>query len=183
MQSLHSSNQIIYVKNIAIEPHCCSHTSLVYSRVAHARFRFSQMNEISPIVEFIAAQCLHSQQLSQGLTELMVNAVEHGNLGIRYEEKTELLFNGEWQNEIERRLAMPQHQSKYAILDYAVLPTGTVFTIRDQGHGFDWRPFMKFAPERWFEPNGRGIAIATSLDVWDVEYQGTGNRVVCRLRP
>jgi Histidine kinase-like ATPase domain len=112
---------------------------------------------------------------------LMVNAVEHGNLGISYDEKSKLLDEGEWHNEIARRLTLPQHQEKFAILDYTAHADSITFTIRDQGMGFDWQLYIKFVPARWFDPNGRGIAIAVALDAWDIQYHDNGRRVVCRV--
>jgi Histidine kinase-like ATPase domain len=145
------------------------------------QFHFSGLHEIAPIVQFIAAQCPHPQALEQGLSELMINAVEHGNLGIRYDEKSALLLSGEWHNEIARRLALPQNQHKCAVIEYAATTDAIALTIYDQGDGFDWRPYMAFAPERGLAPNGRGIAIAASLAIWRIEYQGVGNRVVCKI--
>ena len=47
-----------------------------------------------------------------GLLELFVNAIEHGNLGIGYEEKTRLLGEGILSEEIERRLELPENADK-----------------------------------------------------------------------
>lgn len=56
------------------------------------------------------------------------------------------------------------------------------FTITDQGEGFDWRRFLNFDPERAFDPNGRGIAMARMMSFAEVEYQGKGNVVVATVR-
>jgi len=165
-----------------MESYCCLHASLFASPGEHAHFRFSRLEEISPIVDFIAAHCPNPRALSQGLSELMVNAVEHGNLGIYYDEKSKLLSNGEWHTEVERRIALSCNLGKYAILDYVSKPDAAVLTIRDQGAGFNWQPFMEFASTRAADLNGRGIAIAKALDIWDIEYQDSGRRVVCRVR-
>lgn len=39
-----------------------------------------------------------------GLQELLINAVEHGNLGMTYAEKGSLLLEDRWEQEVERRL-------------------------------------------------------------------------------
>jgi hypothetical protein len=57
-----------------------------------------------------------------------------------------------------------------------------VFTIRDQGQGFDWSRFLDFDPERVFDPNGRGIAMARSISFDSLEYQGNGNIVVVTVK-
>jgi hypothetical protein len=49
--------------------------------------------------------------------------------------------------------------------------------VKDEGCGFDWRPFLELDPQRAFEPNGRGIALARRLGFQDMEYLGSGNEV------
>ena len=40
---------------------------------------------------------------------------------------------------------------------------------------------MDFDPERAFDPNGRGIAMARKVSFANVEYQGLGNIVVATV--
>ena len=56
-----------------------------------------------------------------------------------------------------------------------------IFTIRDGGPGFDWRAYLEFSPERAFDPNERGIALARQMSFSSLEYQGNGNIVVARI--
>ena len=60
-------------------------------------------------------------------------------------------------------------------------PQAIVFTITDQGEGFDWQKFMQFDPERAFDPNGRGIAMAKAMSFSSLCYQGKGNVVVASV--
>ena len=55
--------------------------------------------------------CPDPEAVIIGLTELLVNAVEHGNLGITYEDKTALNAAGTWDTEVRRRLALPENAS------------------------------------------------------------------------
>jgi hypothetical protein len=61
------------------------------------------------------------------------------------------------------------------------MPDRLVFTISDEGAGFDWRSYLEFSPERAFDPNGRGIAMArlTSFNILD--YRDRGNIVVATV--
>ena len=60
--------------------------------------------------------------------------------------------------------------------------TGSLsFTISDQGAGFDWRRYLDFDPERVFDPNGRGIAMARQATFSSVEYLERGNIVVATI--
>ena len=46
---------------------------------------------------------------------------------------------------------------------------------------FDWQRFLTFDPERAFDPNGRGIAMARMMSFATLEYQGRGNVVVASV--
>ena len=113
-----------------------------------------------------------------GLCELMLNAVEHGNLAIGYAEKTALIERGELHEEIERRLVAPQFAARKVQLEICRGVDGVRFAIRDEGAGFDWSRYLELAPERAFDTHGRGIAMSRMLSFDRVEYQGAGNEVV-----
>jgi CheY-like chemotaxis protein/anti-sigma regulatory factor (Ser/Thr protein kinase) len=145
------------------------------------RFRFRTLEETNNLSYFIANCFPEPEHMVYGLNELMVNAVEHGNLGITYNEKTELSLSGQWQAEIERRLALPEYKNKYAILEYTADENQITVSIRDQGQGFEWQNYLELSPKRATDPNGRGIAIAKMKSFPTLEYKGCGNEVVCKV--
>lgn len=147
----------------------------------HGSFRFRTPKETNDLSFFIASCFENAGLIVQGLNELMINAVEHGNLGITYAEKKALLTEGRLHEEIERRLALPENQHKYAILDYILEAGSHTITIRDHGPGFNWRDYLEFSVERAGDPNGRGIAVANAGVFSSIEFQGNGNVVVCRV--
>lgn len=51
----------------------------------------------------------------------------------------------------------------------------------DQGDGFEWQKFLSFDPDRAFDPNGRGIAMAKMMSFSALDYEGRGNIVVARV--
>ncbi len=112
-----------------------------------------------------------------GLLELMLNAVEHGNLGITYDEKTQLIREGRLEAEIVHRLNQPEFSDKSATLRFLREPDGYFFTITDEGRGFDWEPFLDMQIERIHDNHGRGIAMAKSLAFSKLTYMGCGNCV------
>lgn len=112
-----------------------------------------------------------------GLIELMLNAVEHGNLGITYDEKTQLINEGRLDTEINRRLSLPQFSEKSATIHFRKFLGEYHFTITDQGVGFDWEPFLDMQIERIHDNHGRGIAMAKSLAFSKLTYLGNGNCV------
>ncbi len=119
--------------------------------------------------------------LAMGLTELLVNAIEHGNLGITYAEKKQLRQNDGWEEEINRRLASADFASRRARITIGRQVASITFTIEDEGAGFDWQRYLEFDPERVFDPNGRGIAMAKQVAFGTLEYRGRGNIVVATV--
>ncbi len=145
-----------------------------------AEYRFASLRDIRSLVPTLAGFAAAPDLVASGLSDLMVNAVEHGNLGITYEEKARLKLDGEWEREVERRLVLPQYQARHACIRVERRGDQVEFTIRDQGEGFDWPRFLDFDPARAFDPNGRGIAMARRASFESVEYAGRGNIVVAR---
>jgi CheY-like chemotaxis protein len=144
-------------------------------------YRFVTMDDIASLVPVLAAMCPVPDVVAPGLSDLMVNAVEHGNLGVSYQEKSLLKWEGDWEAEINRRLALPQFRERFATIRLERTEQSVVFTISDQGHGFEWSRFLTFDPERAFDPNGRGIAMARMMSFSSLEYQGCGNVVVATV--
>lgn len=140
-------------------------------------FRFRELEEGRLLANYLARACPDPERVVQGLQELLINAVEHGNLGISYAEKTLLLRDGTWQDEILRRLHLPAYRDRYVEVSYQRRPGALCFRIQDQGEGFDWSQYLDFSPERAFDLHGRGIAMARQLSFDQLNYEGNGNTV------
>ena len=145
-------------------------------------FHFQTIEDGCLLADFFAHACPKPDKAILGLRELFINAVEHGNLGISYHEKGELINKDSMNQEIARRLALEENQGKRVEIVFERRPIDLVFTIRDQGQGFDWQRYLDFDPDRVFDPNGRGIAMARTTSFDSIEYQGNGNTVVATVR-
>lgn len=143
-----------------------------------AVFTFQTLQQARDLGALLANTCPNPEATVIGLTELLINAVEHGNLGISYDEKSKLYANEGWEEEVQRRLAFPENAEKHAEVRFERLGNGVQFVIRDQGPGFDWKSFLQVDPERVFDTHGRGIAMANRLSFSRLEYRGSGNEVV-----
>jgi anti-sigma regulatory factor (Ser/Thr protein kinase) len=143
-----------------------------------AVFNFQTVEQAHDIGTLLANTCPDPSAMVIGLTELLINAVEHGNLGITYEEKSRLFASGEWNEEVRRRLAMPENASKRAEVTFKRGDGYIRFVIRDQGKGFDFEKYMQVDPQRAFDTHGRGIAMANRVSFTKLEYRGSGNEVV-----
>ncbi len=146
----------------------------------HGELRFRTLDEARAIAAAMAGVCQENTNAGSGLMELLVNAVEHGNLGIGYQEKSRLLLNGEWDAEVARRLQQAPWSSRYARLSFRRDGDAFEFTIADAGEGFDWQPYMKFDASRAFDLHGRGIAMASLMSFRSLEYRGSGNTAIAR---
>ncbi|BBL76488.1 response regulator [Methylomagnum ishizawai] len=141
------------------------------------RFRFHSLAQAQALAGGLAQACPEPLRAAAGLQELLINAVEHGNLGISYQEKSELILAGRLQAECERRLGLPEHLDKTVEVVVEREADRLCFTISDQGAGFDWHKYLDFDPGRIFDPNGRGIALARKISFDQLDYLGDGSSV------
>ena len=113
------------------------------------------------------------------LFESLVNAVEHGNLGITYDDKSRLLEIGQLQSEIERRLALVENRDKRVVVQLDREVDRVRLRIEDCGPGFDYHKDLKVDPDRLFDAHGRGVMMANGT--LDIEYIDPGNQVVASV--
>ncbi len=156
-------------------------TNLTLGLLKSANFEFKTLEEARSIASLISNACPEPASIVMGLSELMINAIEHGNLGITYKEKSILNSNGNWEEEVNQRLLSSENNHKLATLQFRRYVDAIEITVIDQGQGFDWKTYMDFDPERVMDNHGRGIAVANNLCFTSVEYIGIGNEVCARL--
>ncbi len=147
-----------------------------------AEFEFRTLVEAHTLAGRLAGLCEEGAPVAMGLTELLVNAIEHGNLGITYAEKKALRLADGWEDEVERRLGDPAMGGRRAHIRITRTEADITFCVEDQGNGFDWGRYLSFDPERAFDPNGRGIAMARQAGFSTLEYSGRGNVVRATAR-
>lgn len=152
-------------------------------RILHsAEFSFSNLQEAKNLALWLADVSMVPELTVNAYSELLINAVEHGNLAISYQEKGRLLGEGLWLAEIEKRLQCEPYASRRVEVKMEKNDNEYVVTIKDQGNGFDWREYLDFSPQRAFDLHGRGIAMARMQGLDAVEYLGCGNTVVTKVK-
>lgn len=118
-------------------------------------------------------------QIRMSLREILINAIEHGNLDISFEEKTELQANGDYLQYLIERQKLPEYTNKYVTIEFIVNPSLISFRVTDEGKGFDSKKMLqrkKDDQEIQTLSHGRGIFMAR--DFFDViEYNEIGNSV------
>ena len=146
-----------------------------------ATFNFKTLDDVHSIAMLVASACPSTDRSMAGLFELMLNAVEHGNLGIGYECKSELNKKGEWSDEIARRQQLDCNKNKIAQIHFKRRDKFIEIVISDQGKGFDWKSYMDFELYRLLDSHGRGIAIANNVSFDEIKYNSTGTEVTAYL--
>lgn len=143
-----------------------------------ATFHFKTREEARALATLSAHAAPDPQRVVLGLSELLLNAVEHGNLEITYQEKSAYLQNGSFEQQILHRLALPAFEHRVATLSIQRFSDHLQFTVTDEGKGFDWQQYLQMSPDRAFDMHGRGIAMANMLSFDQLQYQGKGNVAV-----
>ncbi|MCL2800724.1 MAG: cyclic nucleotide-binding domain-containing protein [Treponema sp.] len=116
--------------------------------------------------------------LQLALIELIVNAIEHGNCGISYEEKTEALESGLTAVEIiAEKCKDPAINAKKVVFSWDIKPEKSTFVISDQGNGFDVKEYLeKMRTQSEYSLHGRGIKMAAKL-FKNIKFNAKGNQV------
>jgi CRP-like cAMP-binding protein len=116
--------------------------------------------------------------LQLALDELLVNAIEHGNCAISYDEKTAALENGKSVVDlVNERCKKAAVKAKKIYFQWEIKLDQTIFTVRDQGEGFNVRDHMKKIREQDLTSlHGRGIRLAATFSS-QLKYNKKGNQV------
>lgn len=147
--------------------------------MVEAHFKIKEPEDAIKLAAALSCDAEYPDKINTALIELMVNAVEHGNLGVGRQNKTTFLSSGNLAEEITKRLELPENRDKFVDIYFKNDGNIKTVTIIDQGQGFDWEQYKDFDPLRLAEPNGRGIASAFLMDV-DIEFVPPGNKVICK---
>jgi PAS domain S-box-containing protein len=98
------------------------------------------------------------------LREIIINAIEHGNLEITFDDKTRALADGNYFHFIESRRTDPRFHNRVVDIDYHLDNDKVTYIIRDQGKGFDYSKILREnrANDEMLT-HGRGISMAQNL--------------------
>lgn len=149
--------------------------------VKDSNFEIKTLEDAKYLSTFVAQFFPDPERVVFGISEFLINAIEHGNLGVTYEDKTRLNTEGGWKEEVERRLLLKENISKVVSIKYKNSGDKISLTIADCGKGFDWKKYIDITPERATHNHGRGIAISAKTCFDDVKFLGKGNKVVCTV--
>ena len=121
----------------------------------------------------------NKMHLQLALSELLVNAIEHGNCGISYEEKAEALAKGHFASDIiAERCLNPAIRAKKVTFSWEIKQDNSIFTIQDEGQGFDVKAHIEMLKtQSEFSLHGRGIRMAAGFS-FKLKYNKKGNKAI-----
>lgn len=115
--------------------------------------------------------------LQMALMELLTNALEHGNLEISYDEKSDWMNRGgEMLELIQKKANQQEFKNRRIHISYEIGKNVSHFAIRDDGKGFDWKTQLAKGKAENSELHGRGINLSSSL-VKNLKFNDAGNEV------
>jgi anti-sigma regulatory factor (Ser/Thr protein kinase) len=125
----------------------------------------------------------HKMRLQLALGELIVNAVEHGNCGITYDEKTEGMDRGlSVVDLVVEKCKDPAIRGKKVEFQWEIRSDRSIFIIKDEGKGFDVESHLKKIQEQDnMSLHWRGIMIAAKLSQY-LKYNKKGNQVALIIK-
>jgi two-component system cell cycle response regulator len=146
----------------------------------NASFRIRTLDEADTVACFIANSFPEGSKILPGIAALIVNAVEHGNCQISYDEKSKLISEGTWKQEVDKKLELAENKNKFVDVFFSKEDKKYTIKVTDQGSGFSWKKFIVVDPSRALDNHGRGIARANML-FDSLDYNKQGNQVIASV--
>ena len=152
----------------------------VIENIKSCVFEIKTFNEARKLANYIARFGNEPGKYVMGLTALLVNAIEHGNLELGFENKKKHLLENTYEVEIDERIKNPLYSTRKVTVELFRKDEEGIYSviIKDEGNGFNFKEYIDFDPMRITEPSGRGIAIANIMNPGAIEYWGRGNVVL-----
>jgi DNA-binding response OmpR family regulator len=152
-------------------------SSDIFAHLQSAVFHIQTLEQANALAINLAKAFPNPYTVAPGLVDLLVNAIEHGNLNISFEEKTRIAQSGDWEAHVTQRLTQPEYSKKHVTIQFQKFPETVEVTIQDEGEGFDWQQYLDRGMDLACTSHGRGIAMAKAVSFDTLEYFGTGNVV------
>lgn len=146
-----------------------------------------QIDDVTTWLTHVLSRYLNAQEVLQvkmALQEMILNGVEHGNLGISFQKKRVLMERGNYREFLLKRQKTAPYRDRILYVEYSLQEGLLRYTVRDEGEGFDLESTLE-AIDREMEENllsnGRGIRLTRTI--FDkVEYNEKGNQVTLEKR-
>ncbi|MGQ9843864.1 MAG: ATP-binding protein [Spirochaetota bacterium] len=115
-----------------------------------------------------------------GLREIIINAIEHGNLNISFEEKTKATAEGNYLEFVLSRQKDPNYKDKKVTIEFLLNCDKVIYKIEDEGNGFNYREIIQKIQNTVDEEmlgHGRGLRMVYKI-FDEVKFNRKGNQVL-----
>ncbi|HEY1406941.1 MAG TPA: ATP-binding protein, partial [Spirochaetota bacterium] len=121
--------------------------------------------------------------LRLALREMVFNAIEHGNLGISFEDKTAAMAEDRYFALIRERQNDPAYAAKQVTVEYQLDHEKISYLVTDEGKGFNHHKMMNKTDDANDDmiPHGRGVSMAKNI-FSSIRYNRIGNSVLMEKR-
>jgi CheY-like chemotaxis protein len=133
------------------------------------------LEDFSSILDEFELSIVEKMRLESGFTELIMNAYEHGNLGVGSNQKQKLMESGNYTNFLLSAEVI--YGDKNIMVKYYMINGMLVLNISDEGKGFDTNILKTLLIRDTELFHGRGIAMSDS-DFDFIMYNDIGNSVL-----
>lgn len=114
------------------------------------------------------------------LREIIINAIEHGNLGVTFQDKSEALENDCYFQMIREKQNSPECRDRRVHVEYIINGDRASFIVSDEGDGFEHQEYLSGSSDtanREFLSHGRGLSIVrNAFD--EISFNKKGNLVM-----
>jgi len=137
---------------------------------------------VTKVVDYIFDNCIFDCKnmnfLKIALNEIIINAIEHGNLRISHEDKKNLILNDTYLEYIINKAKEDKYKDTFVDIFVYTNNDYLKIIVKDMGDGFDYTSIPDpDDPDNFFKELGRGILIAKNA--FDkLEFNDTGNKVI-----
>ena len=116
-------------------------------------------------------------QLRLTLSEVLTNAMEHGSLEITFKDKATAIIEESYKELVAQRRADPRLGRRRVSLYLELSPKQVLYTIQDEGPGFDTVEMLKMLSTPDVEsPCGRGLFLVSHF-MDEFYYNEVGNQI------
>jgi len=119
-------------------------------------------------------------RLRIALREIIVNAIEHGNLDITTKEKKDQIDDNNYYNFVAARKNLPEYRDKLVEIYYALSEEMVEYRIRDMGKGFNHGEQMAKAKEFTLEEKHFEHSTGLNMALYvfsDINFNDRGNEI------
>ncbi len=119
--------------------------------------------------------------LQMALQEVLINALEHGNLEVDYHKKTELQRRkGNYWDILIKECNREYLENRKIYVSYTLDEDKVVYVVKDEGGGFEWKKYLEPESGRVddeFVRTHHGIGLQLVRNVFDLSFDRGGSEV------